>query len=171
MQDIKEYLRSYIPALKYAELCFRELDSLEDVSIQSPKMDGMPRTSSLHGVEDQVARIDAIRRKAEKARERVLTMLEDIEMRIDALENDDQRLVIKMRYIYGCRWDEIATGANMSQRSVYYVHGKALAEMRKNDAQRANGLARSAGEQFGKGREGKKGYRSGCAASVGTQDC
>ena len=134
MQDIKEYLRSYIPALKYAELCFRELDALEDVGIQSPKMDGMPRTTSLHGIEDQVARIDTIRRKAEKARERVLTMLEDIEGRIDALTDDEQRLVIKMRYLYGCRWDEIATGANMSLRSVYYAHGKALAEMRKQEA-------------------------------------
>ena len=131
MQDIKDYLRSYIPALRYAELCFRELDTAEDVSIRSPKLDGMPRSSGNKGLEEQVARIDAIRRKAERAREKVLRMLEDIEDRIDALEDMDQRLVIKMRYIYGCRWDEIATGANMSQRTVYYIHGKALEEMRK----------------------------------------
>lgn len=131
MQDIKDYLRSYIPALRYAELCFRELDAAEDVSIRSPKLDGMPRSSGNKGLEEQVARIDAIRRKAERAREKVLRMLEDIEDRIDSLEDMDQRLVIKMRYIYGCRWDEIATGANMSQRTVYYIHGKALAEMRK----------------------------------------
>lgn len=133
MPDIKEYLRSYIPALRYAELCFRELDAAEDVSLKSPKMDGMPRSSGTHGLEVQIAQIDAIRRKAEKAREKVLKMLEDIENRIDALENMDQKLVIKMRYLYGCRWDEIATGANMSERTVYRIHGQALAEMRRRE--------------------------------------
>ena len=131
MQDIKDYLRSYIPALRYCELCFRELDFAEDITIRSPKLDGMPRSFGGHGLEEQIARIDGIRRKAEAAREKVLTMLEDIENRIDELDDMDQRVVIKMRYIYGCRWDEIATGANMSQRSVFYIHGKALAEMRK----------------------------------------
>ena len=130
--DIKDYLRSYIPALRYCELCFRELDMAEDISIRSPKLDGMPRAYGGHGLDEQVARIDAIRRKAEKAREKVLNMLDDIERRIDELDDMDQRVVIKMRYIYGCRWDEIATGANMSQRTVFYLHGKALANMRRH---------------------------------------
>ena len=132
--DIKDYLRSYIPALRYAELCFRELDMAEDISICSPKLDGMPRAPGKHGLEEQVARIDAIRRKAEKARKKVLDQLEDIEDRIDQVDDMDQRLVIKMRYIYGMQWAEIATGANMSERTVYRVHGQALAKMRRNNA-------------------------------------
>lgn len=132
--DIKDYLKSYIPALRYCELCFRELDMAEDVSVRSLKMDGMPRAFGAHGLDEQIVRIDAIRRKAEKARDKVLAMLDDIESRIDELEDMDQRVVIKMRYIYGCRWDEIATGANMSERTVYRVHGQALANMRRKDA-------------------------------------
>lgn len=131
MQEIKAYLRSYIPALRYAEKCFRELDAVEDISIRSPKMDGMPRSPGLHGLEDQVARIEAVREKAEKARAKVLAMLDDIEDRIEALENYDQKTVIKLRYIYGMEWTEIANEMSWSTRTVYNIHGRALAEMRK----------------------------------------
>lgn len=131
MQEIKAYLRSYIPALRYAEKCFRELDAVEDISIRSPKMDGMPRSPGLHGLEDQVARIEAVREKAEKARAKVLAMLDDIENRVEALENYDQRTVIKLRYIYGMEWAEIANETSWSMRTVFYIHGRALAEMRR----------------------------------------
>ena len=131
MQDVKAYLRSYIPTLRYAQLCFRELDMAMDVSIKSPRLDGMPRGGSLGGLELQVAEIEALRRKAEKAREKVLAMLDQIENMIDGLDDMDQKMVIKMRYIYGCQWAEIAVSANMAERTVYYLHGKALAEMRK----------------------------------------
>lgn len=133
MQEIKAYLRSYIPALRYAEKCFRELDAVEDISIRSPKMDGMPRSPGLHGLEDQVARIEAVREKAEKARAKVLAMLDDIEDRIEALENYDQKTVIKLRYIYGMEWTEIANEMSWSTRTVYNIHGRALAEMRKDE--------------------------------------
>lgn len=131
MQDVKAYLRSYIPTLRYAQLCFRELDMAMDVSIKSPRLDGMPRGGSLGGLELQVAEIEALRRKAEKAREKVLAMLDQIENMIDGLDDMDQKMVIKMRYIYGCQWAEIAVSANMAERTVYYLHGKALAELRK----------------------------------------
>lgn len=133
MQEIKAYLRSYIPALRYAEKCFRELDAVEDISVRSPKMDGMPRSPGLHGLEDQVARIEAVREKAEKARAKVLAMLDDIEDRIEALENYDQKTVIKLRYIYGMEWTEIANEMSWSTRTVYNIHGRALAEMRKDE--------------------------------------
>ncbi len=133
MQEIKAYLRSYIPALRYAEKCFRELDAVEDISIRSPKMDGMPRSPGLHGLDDQVARIEAVRERAEKARAKVLAMLDDIEDRIEALENYDQRTVIKLRYIYGMEWTEIANEMSWSTRTVYNIHGRALAEMRKDE--------------------------------------
>lgn len=133
MQEIKAYLRSYIPALRYAEKCFRELDSVEDISIRSPKMDGMPRSPGLHGLDDQIAWIEAVREKAEKARAKVLAMLDDIEDRIEALENYDQRTVIKLRYIYGMEWTEIANEMSWSTRTVYNIHGRALAEMRKDE--------------------------------------
>lgn len=128
--DIKAYLRSYIPARRYAEKCFRDLDA--EVFLRSPKMDGMPRSVEAHGLEEQVARIEAARKKAEAARAKVLAMLEDIENRIEALENFDQRTVIKLHYIDGLSWAKVAQEMYISERTLYYIHGRALAEMRKS---------------------------------------
>ena len=131
MQDVKTLLKSYIPALKYAEKCFRELDIARESTIRSPRMDGMPRTGSVSGLELQVAMIERIRRKAEKERDRVLKMLDQIEDMIESLEDPEQKTVIKLRYVYGYTWSEIAISTEMAERTVYYVHGKALANLRK----------------------------------------
>lgn len=129
MPDIKAYLKSYIPARRYAERCLRDLDA--ETFLKSPQMDGMPRSSNPHGLDEQVARIEAIRKKTERARAKVLAMLEDIEDRIEALPDHDQRMVMKLRYIEGLSWEEVANEMSMSVRPVYYIHGKALAQMRK----------------------------------------
>lgn len=145
MRDIKAYLNSYIAARKYAEICFREWDEAEQVSLQSPKMDGMPRVLNPHGLEVQVARSDALRRRAEAEREKVLRMLEDIEMRIFDLPNYNQRLVIRLHYIQGLSWDEVAQEMHYSKSRVYAIHGQALTEMRRNESERS-GCAGGSGE-------------------------
>lgn len=132
MQDIKTLLKSYIPALRYAEKCFREYDMARETTIRSPKMDGMPRSGSISGLEMQVAIIERMRKKAEKEREKVLKMLDEILDMIDTLQDPEQKMVIKLHYVYGYSWAEVAVSAEMAERTVYYVHGKALAELRKN---------------------------------------
>lgn len=131
MQEIKKYLRSYIPALKYAQECLRDLDAI--TLLQSPKMDGMPRTQAPHGLESQIGQIDAIRRKAEKARERALAICEDIEDRLDRLEDINSKRLIRLRYIYGFTWAEVAEEMGYSERSIHRLHSKALEEMRRDD--------------------------------------
>lgn len=131
MQDVKALLKGYIPALRYAEKCFRELDLAREATVRSPRMDGMPRTGSISGLEMQVAMIERIRKKAEKEREKVLKMCDQIMDLIDALEDPEQKTVIKLHYVYGYSWAEVAISAEMAERTVYYVHGKALANLRR----------------------------------------
>ena len=131
MQDIKQLLKAYIPSLRYAEKCFRELDLARESTVRSPRMDGMPRTGSVSGLEMQVAMIERIRKKAEKEREKVLAMLDQIMDMIDMLDDPEQKTVIKLHYVYGYSWAEVAISADMAERTVYYVHGKALSELRK----------------------------------------
>lgn len=129
--DIKTYLRLYLPTLRYAMACFRELDTAREVGVKSPKLDGMPRAGSGGGLENQVARIDALQRKAEAARDKCLDMLEEIEGLIENLPEMEQRMVLKLRYIYGEPWERVAMEAHMSQSTAIRVHGAALNELRK----------------------------------------
>ena len=143
--DVKALLESYIPAHKYALLCAREYDALEDAVLKSPKMDGMPRTQSIHGLEYEAARREAARKKLDKARTESLKLLEEIENLIDSLDDFDQKQIIRMRYIIGadarsCRkmpWDEVAKETNWCRAQVYKIHGMALEVLRrKYDSQR-----------------------------------
>ena len=132
MQDVKALLKSYIQLVRYCEKCFREVDHAMGSQLRSPKMDGMPRTGSIHGLDDQIARIDEIKRRAEKEREKLLRVREEIDMMIDSLEDYEQRFVIKQRYVYGESWDAIAKEGHISRRTAIYIHGRALTNLRRN---------------------------------------
>jgi len=106
----------------------------EDVSVKSPRLDGMPRASGTHGLELQVELIERCRHRAEKERDRALAILDKIEGMVEKLEDPDYRRIIRDRYIIGMEWMEVAEDVHMSERTVYRVHGKALAEMRKNES-------------------------------------
>ena len=130
-EDIKSFLKSYLPALRSAERWFKEWDMAEDVSVKSPKLDGMPRSSGVHGLELQVELIERCRHRAEKERDRALAILDKIEDMVEKLEDPDYRRIIRDRYIIGMEWMDVAEDVHMSERTVYRVHGKALAEMRR----------------------------------------
>ena len=129
--EIKSYLRSYQPALKYWELCTRRLDEAREVGIRSPKMDGMPRGGSGGGIEMQVDRILAAERRLNRARNEAMAIFEGIEDMIESLENFDQKRILRLRYIDGLTWDEVAMDSGFSERSVRRIHGRALEELRR----------------------------------------
>lgn len=134
-KDVKDILRAYQPALKYAMKCMAEWDAAEQISVSSPKMDGMPRSGATHGLELQVALIEEKRKLAERERERFFEIQSEVYEMIDSLEDPDQRNVLAKRYIDGMEWAEVANYANMAERTVYYVHGKALAELRRKKSE------------------------------------
>lgn len=131
--EVKTYLRSYQPALKYWELCTRRLDEARDIGVRSPKMDGMPRSGAGGGIEMQIDRIMAAERRLNKARDEALEILEGIEDMIESLENFDQKRILRLRYIDGLTWDEVAMDAGFSERSVRRIHGRALEELRRSE--------------------------------------
>ena len=130
MGDIKDYLKSYRRTLKAAEQYLRDLDAL--TYIQSPKMDGMPRNSSIHGLELQVAQRERLQKRAEKERQRAFEICDDIERRIDAIEDATLRVILQRRYIDGYEWMEVAESVGYSRESVFRLHRKALNELRRD---------------------------------------
>lgn len=129
--DVKQWLGQYQKAIKFAERCFRDLDTSY---LRSPKMDGMPR-GSVNG--DNVERMAIheleLQERAEKAREEALKLADEIYDAIDGLEDYGQKMVLVLRYIYGFNWDEVAMNTNMSLRTVHRLHGRALEILRHED--------------------------------------
>lgn len=129
--DVKALLRQYQPAIRYAQKCFRELDEARTVGIRSPRLDGMPRGGGGWGLEQQISRIDALERRAYQAREKALALAEEIEGMIDALQDHDQKAVLRLRYMRGYHWGKIATEMGFTESGLYKIHGRALEELRR----------------------------------------
>lgn len=129
--DVKKTLRQYRSALLYAVKCFRELDEVRNEYLQSPKLDGMPKAGGEYSLDIKLARLDALEKRAEKARNKALEYAESIERMIDALDEYASKSVIKQRYIYGESWAKIATLLHYSESTVKRIHGRAIDELRQ----------------------------------------
>lgn len=133
MKDIKSILRAYQPALRYCVKCFDALDRERNTVLKSPKLDGMPRSGGGGGLEDQIARIDELERRASRSREKALDILDAVERMEEMLDDFNRRSVIRLRYIQGLSWEGVASEMGYSERRVYMIHGEALRELRSKE--------------------------------------
>ena len=69
------------------------------------------------------------RRYVDRLRE-TIRMLTSIEDGIDALADERYRQVLRMRYIDGLGWEEIAERVGYTKRQITNIHGAALAAIK-----------------------------------------
>lgn len=131
--DVKDRLRAYLPALREAEQLAKEYDAMREVWIRSPRLDGMPRSSGTSGLDEQVARIDAIMQRFERSREKALRILDDVEDLIEQLSEADERTVLRLKYVRGLTWEMVATEMAWSDSTVRRIHRGAIAELEAMD--------------------------------------
>lgn len=124
----KQTLYEYRPALRRTQRCFRDLNDARVADVRSPSFNGFSRTPGIgsSSVELQIEKIETLEREAASAREKALELAEQIEDLIDALEEYDQKAVIRLRYVCGYSWPKVASLLHYSDRSVRRIHGKAI---------------------------------------------
>ena len=71
-------------------------------------------------------KIDEIQHSVEEKVAYLICLKEEINRAIDKLENRDEQLLLRYRYLDNCTWEEIAAMLNVSIRSVHRIHGMAL---------------------------------------------
>ena len=106
----KEYLKSYQRAVK------RERDILEEIKrLRADKMfpsvvnDGMPKGSSQSDLSDYIAILDEQIELLKKERLNKVQQYRKIESQIRKMHSEDERKVLRLRYIKGLKWDDVAT--------------------------------------------------------------
>ena len=106
----KEYLKSYQRAVK------RERDILEEIKrLRADKMfpsvvnDGMPKGSSQSDLSDYIAILDEQIELLKKERLKKVQQYRKIENQIRKMHSEDERKVLRLRYIKGLKWDDVAT--------------------------------------------------------------
>ena len=133
----KEYLNQarHLDALINCRL--REIDYWRDLSsgISGSRLE--PRYDPNRPTEAPFARciekIDGIQRGVEEKVAQLIALRDEINSRIDMLENREEQLVLRYRYLDSCTWEEIGRMMNASERTVFRIHGSALANFPVSD--------------------------------------
>lgn len=131
--EIKDKIAECKAAMKYAERLALELDAAMDTRPRSPKLTGLPRSGQNTTLDLQMEIIEAAEKRFEAAREIALEKLNELEEKIDALAEYDQKAVLYFRYIYRLKWTEVAERMHWSERTVRRIHAKALEALARTE--------------------------------------
>lgn len=123
----KEYLRSY------RKCVFRERDILDEIQrLRSDKMfpsvinDGMPRSNECSDLSDYIVLMDRQIEALKRERLDKMRIYTDIENRIKTMDDETEKEILRLKYLVGKSFDQIAVYLGYSYRHVTRIHGNAL---------------------------------------------
>ena len=126
-EEKKKYLKSYLikkKASEELELEYREI-SLSEIMPAVPNT-GMPSAHNQRDLSDYAVKLDYIYTKYIKAiNDRNKTMA-DIFQTIESIEDEVQKYIMRLRYIRGMDFNDIAEDIGCSTRQIHRFHSEAL---------------------------------------------
>lgn len=127
----KQFLRGYRRHVKRIKRIESEINEIRSMKMYpSVNNDGMPHGSNQGDLSGYAAELQQKESELyEEGIEQVQTY-NKIAHRIQLLESEDERDVLFYRYIKGMSWWEIAESMQFSERQIFRIHGKALANLK-----------------------------------------
>ena len=123
----KEYLKSYRRAIKREQDILDEIQRLRlDKMFPSVVNDGMPHGSSHSDLSDYAAILDEQIDLLKEERLEKVRCYQKIERQISWMENEDEQEVLRLRYILGMKWEEVAVKMGYSWKQTHRIHSSAL---------------------------------------------
>lgn len=124
----KEYLRRYGDAVRAAKQIEEEIRQLRlDTMMPAVVNDGMPHgSSSGSDLSGYVAKVDAMMEDLRNQMEARIDIKREIIEKIEEMENETEKLILRYRYIHLIKWEEIAVKMDYSWKQVHRIHGNAL---------------------------------------------
>lgn len=127
----KEYLRRYRTHVRRIHRINAEISELRSMKL-SPSLnnDGMPHGSSQSDLSGYAAELDSMVQELIDERYCRIKDYQEIVGRIKKLKSENEKDVLFYRYIRGMDWWEIAEKMKFSERQIFRIHGKALANFK-----------------------------------------
>lgn len=123
----KEYLKSYRRAIKREQDILDEIQRLRlDKMFPSVVNDGMPHGSGYSDLSDYAAILDEQIELLKEERLEKVRCYQKIERQIRQMENEDEQEVLRLRYILGMKWEEVAVKMGYSWKQTHRIHSSAL---------------------------------------------
>lgn len=126
-EEKKEYLKSYRRAVKREKDILDEIQRLRaDKIFPSVANDGMPKGSNPSDLSDYIAILDEQIELLKVERLEKARCYQKIEKQIRQMGNEDEQEVLRLRYITGLKWEEVAARMSYSWKHIHRIHSSAL---------------------------------------------
>ena len=125
----KEYLQQYRHIQREIEDIDRRMAQirLKYAAPSAINYSDMPKAHNTeHDLSDYIVKMDELTDYMISKYTRLRGIEVDIYMRVDRMENQKERELLRYRYIDGMTWTEIADALDTTERNVYFIHGRAL---------------------------------------------
>ena len=123
----KEYLKRY----HVAELAEKEIqEEIDDLRMNKmfPALiqDGMPHGSSCMDLSEYAAQLDELLTELKDQMEQRIRIRREITQRIEAMQDETEKTLLRLRYIHWLQWEQIAERMGYGWTQVHRIHGRAL---------------------------------------------
>ena len=125
----KEYLSQYrVVQREIEDLDYRMAQlRLKYAAPSAIEYSDMPKAHNAnYDLSDYIAKMDELTNYMISKYTRLRGIEVDIYMRLDSMEDQTERELLRFRYIDGLTWTQIANKLNTVERNVYFIHGRAL---------------------------------------------
>ena len=129
----KEYLSQAYKLDRRIGITLRKAQKLRSaLEYTSPVPEGLGGHGSGDRMADSLVRVMEYEEQAQRLRELYIAKYIEIERAIHSVEDTVLREVLERRYLLYQKWEDIAEDMHYSQRTVFYLHGKALQRIALN---------------------------------------
>ena len=124
----KEFLNQYLNAEKEIGIKLDQIARLRELStkITQTLTPDKVKSNSENRLESSVSKIVDIEREIGTSIDQLERIRLQVESVINSVPNVNQRNVLRLRYISGMKWEQIAVKLNYDYRWVLRLHGKTL---------------------------------------------
>ena len=124
----KEFLNQYLNAEKEIGIKLDQIARLRELStkITQTLTPDKVKSNSENRLKSSVSKIVDIEREIGASIDQLERTRLQVESVINSVPNVNQRNVLRLRYISGMKWEQIAVKLNYDYRWVLRLHGKAL---------------------------------------------
>ena len=123
----KKYLKSYQESVRREKEILEEIQRLRmDKMFPSVVNDGMPKGSHQSDLSDYMVLIDEQIERLKQERLKRQQINDRIDLAIRRMEEPEEQRVLRLRYIQGLKWEEVAVKMGYSWRRIHDIHSRAL---------------------------------------------
>ena len=127
----KEFLMSYQKEKRRVRRLEEQLEELRRNKM-SPSVtnDGMPHGTDKKDLSDYAVKVDEIEQELVAARYSRICAFQEVQKRIEAMEDEREKDLLTYRYLKGLKWEENCVRMDYKWRQVHRIHAMAIKNLK-----------------------------------------